>query len=115
MIKLLSNIILNGFLFAQGAKALEEFIENIRNEQTSQLPKDGTVHEVTSNVMMFLEHLTEYMDTVASTLAQDPNYNLIPNTSTTKHLDETFKKSLLGSYIRKRLLHTFLFTPVSCF
>ena len=79
-------------------RALEDFIENIRNEQTSQLPKDGTVHELTSNVLMFLEHLTEYIDTVANTLALDQNYNPIP-TSTSKHLDEAFKKSLLGSYI----------------
>ena len=81
-------------------RALENFIENVRNEQTSQLPKDGTVHELTSNVLMFLEHLTEYMETVASILSQDPTYNPIP-TSANKPLDENVKWSLLGSYISK--------------
>ncbi len=92
----------------QGMRALEDFIENIRNEQTSQLPKDGTVHELTSNVLMFLEHLTEYIDTVANTLALDQNYNPIP-TSTSKHLDEALKKSLLGSYISKSFFTTLFY------
>jgi exocyst complex protein 7 len=78
-------------------RALEEFIENVRNEQASQLPKDGTVHELTSNVLMFLEHLTDYMDTVANVLAQDPNY-LTPSPGS-KVLDENTKRSLLGAYI----------------
>ncbi|KAG1684835.1 Exocyst complex component 7 [Nymphon striatum] len=43
-----------------GAKALEDFIENIRNDMDKQMPKDGTVHQQTSNVMMFLEQLLDY-------------------------------------------------------
>jgi exocyst complex protein 7 len=97
---------------SNGMRALEDFIENVRNEQTSQLPKDGTVHQLTSNVLMFLEHMTEYIDTVASILAQDQNYNPIP-VSTSKNLDEGFKKALLGSYI-KRVLQQLNLTLVTC-
>lgn len=85
-------------------RALEDFIENVRNEQTSQLPKDGTVHELTSNVLMFLEQLTEYIDTVATILVQDPTYNPIPNPKASMKggaLDENFKRALLGAYISK--------------
>ncbi|OXA43675.1 exocyst complex component 7 [Folsomia candida] len=95
-----------------GMRALEEFIENVRNEQASQLPKDGTVHELTSNVLMFLEHLTDYMDTVANVLAQDPTYSLTPSPSN-KVLDEKTKRGLLGAYM-KRVLQQLNLTLVTC-
>lgn len=40
----------------------------------TQLPPDGTVHELTSNVLVFLEQLLEYSDTIGGVLAQDPSY-----------------------------------------
>lgn len=43
-------------------KALEEFIENIKNDQETKMPKDGTVHELTSNVMILLEQLQDFVD-----------------------------------------------------
>ncbi|CAG7734562.1 unnamed protein product, partial [Allacma fusca] len=97
---------------SNGMKALENFIENIRNEQTSALPKDGTVHELTSNVLMFLENLTEYTDIVASILVQDTNYNQNQLVAQ-KHMDENTKRGLLGSYIR-RVLQQLNLTLVTC-
>lgn len=97
---------------SNGMRALEDFIENIRNEETSQLPKDGTVHELTSNVLMFLEQLTVYLDTVADILAQDQNYSTAPVISN-RSLDESLKKNLLGSYI-KRVLQQLNLTLVTC-
>lgn len=44
------------------SKSLEEYIEFIRNDLTQRVPKDGTVHELTSNMMLFLENLQAYMD-----------------------------------------------------
>ncbi|OTF78807.1 hypothetical protein BLA29_008832, partial [Euroglyphus maynei] len=45
------------------SKTLEEFIEYIKNDQHHhRVPKDGTVHELTSNVMLFLVHLQSYLD-----------------------------------------------------
>lgn len=43
-------------------KALEEFIEYIRNDVDTKVPRDGTVHELTSNVMIFLVQLANYLD-----------------------------------------------------
>ncbi|XP_074602696.1 exocyst complex component 7 [Brevipalpus obovatus] len=43
-------------------KALEEFIEYIRNDVDTKVSKDGTVHELTSNVMIFLVQLANYKD-----------------------------------------------------
>ncbi|XP_076177246.1 exocyst complex component 7 isoform X2 [Ptiloglossa arizonensis] len=51
-----------------GAKALEDFAESVRNESNSVLPKDGTVAESTSNVLVFLEQLAEYADTAGVVL-----------------------------------------------
>uniref|UniRef100_A0A1B6GH39 Exocyst complex component 7 n=1 Tax=Cuerna arida TaxID=1464854 RepID=A0A1B6GH39_9HEMI len=89
-------------LHMTGAKALEDFIENVRSDTSSGLPKDGTVHELTSNVLVFTEQLTEYMDTIAGVLGQDPAYTnafmQIPNNSKINK-----NKALLGIYIKKVL------------
>eukprot|EP00058_Branchiostoma_floridae_P021667 XP_002607157.1 hypothetical protein BRAFLDRAFT_113774 [Branchiostoma floridae] len=58
-----------------GAKALEEFIDSIKNDpdKQSNMSKDGTVHELTSNAMIFLQNLLEYLHTAGGMLAaQDP-------------------------------------------
>lgn len=95
------NNILNT-LHTTGAKALEDFIENVRSDTSSGLPKDGTVHELTSNVLVFTEQLLEYIDTIAGVLGQDPAYNnaflQVPNNS---KVDKN--KALLGIYIKKVL------------
>ncbi|XP_066291723.1 exocyst complex component 7-like isoform X3 [Branchiostoma lanceolatum] len=54
-----------------GAKALEEFIDSIKNDpdKQSNMPKDGTVHELTSNAMVFLQNLLEYLHTAGGMLA----------------------------------------------
>lgn len=44
------------------SKSLEEFIEYIKSDIHTRVPRDGTVHELTSNVMLFLEHLLSYLD-----------------------------------------------------
>lgn len=59
----------------QGAKALEEFIESVHGDPSTQLPSDGTVHELTSNVLMFLEQLTDYTDTLGGILSQEAAYS----------------------------------------
>lgn len=53
-----------------GAKALDDFTENIKHDpdKQSNMPKDGTVHELTSNTLIFLEHLLGYTDTVGNML-----------------------------------------------
>ncbi|GJQ81880.1 hypothetical protein Trydic_g9905 [Trypoxylus dichotomus] len=87
-------------LQSTGVKALEDFIESLRSDSVTQLPPDGTVHELTSNVLMFLEQLLEYTDTIGRVLSQDSNYNI--------HLDRIKShdknKALLGFYIKKVLV-----------
>lgn len=42
-------------------KALEEFVEHIKTHGDLKVPRDGTVHELTSNVMLFIVQLLEYL------------------------------------------------------
>ncbi|KAJ9587571.1 hypothetical protein L9F63_019002 [Diploptera punctata] len=89
-------------LHGTGAKALEDFIESVRSDPSTQLPKDGTVHELTSNVLVFLEQLLDYVDTIGGVLAQDTVYSnaltLIPG-----HAKLDKNKTLVGIYIKKVL------------
>ncbi|KAF5280786.1 hypothetical protein FQA39_LY17967 [Lamprigera yunnana] len=94
-------------LHAAGAKALEDFIESLRSDSITQLPRDGTVHELTSNVLMFLEQLLEYADTLETVLGDDPNYTL----QLDKIKISERNKAILGLYIKKVLVqlnHTIL-------
>lgn len=83
-----------------GAKALEDFAESVRNESNSVLPKDGTVAESTSNVLVFLEQLAEYADTAGAVLRRSTDMdNTVPATNQT----ENAQKLVLGTYIKKVL------------
>lgn len=93
------NLILN-MLHTTIAKALEEFIENLRSEAITQLPPDGTVHELTSNVLFFLEQLIDYSDTIGGVLMRDATYST-PVSKLPKSVD--MNNALLGVYIRKVL------------
>nr|CAD7449343.1 unnamed protein product [Timema bartmani] len=90
-------------LHGTGSKALEEFVESVRSDPSTQLPKDGTVHELTSNVLVFLEQLLDYVDTIGGVLSQESLYSnaltLVPNAS---KVDKN--KVLLGIYIKKVLV-----------
>ncbi|XP_060523354.1 exocyst complex component 7 isoform X2 [Cylas formicarius] len=87
-------------LHSTGSKALEDFIESLRSDSVTQLPPDGTVHELTSNVIMFLEQLLDYIDTIGIVLLQDPNYS--KQLEKLKYSDQN--KALLGLYIKKVLV-----------
>ncbi|XP_050311294.1 exocyst complex component 7 [Anthonomus grandis grandis] len=83
-----------------GAKALEDFIESLRSDSVAQLPPDGTVHELTSNVIMFLEQLLDYSDTIGVVLGQDPSYSR--QLDKLKYNDQN--KAFIGLYIKKVLV-----------
>ncbi|XP_014786307.1 exocyst complex component 7 isoform X1 [Octopus bimaculoides] len=57
-------------LDSTGAKALDDFIENIKidPEKVSNMPKDGTVHELTNHTIIFLVQLKEYAETAGAML-----------------------------------------------
>ncbi|KAG5865613.1 hypothetical protein JTB14_003876 [Gonioctena quinquepunctata] len=87
-------------LHSTGSKALEDFIDSIRSDSVTQLPSDGTVHEMTSNVIMFLEQLLDYTSTIGIVLEQDQNY--LRQLTKLKSSDRS--KALLGLYIKKVLV-----------
>ncbi|XP_015588992.1 exocyst complex component 7 [Cephus cinctus] len=88
-------------LNATGAKALEDFAENVRNDSGSALPKDGTVGEGTSNVLVFLEQLAEYADTAGAVLRR--NTDADTTVSSAPRQPENAQRVLLGVYIKKVL------------
>uniref|UniRef100_A0A8D3AHV7 Exocyst complex component 7 n=1 Tax=Scophthalmus maximus TaxID=52904 RepID=A0A8D3AHV7_SCOMX len=95
-----------------GAKALEEFADSIKNDPDKEynMPKDGTVHELTSNAILFLQQLLDFHETAGAMLASQvlgDTYN-IPldpretSSSATSYTSD-FNKRLLSTYICKVL------------
>ena len=58
---------------------LTEYRVPSRSDHTTKekMPKDGTVFQLTSNVILFLEQLLDFVETVASILQQDSSYNQV--------------------------------------
>ncbi|KAJ8681599.1 hypothetical protein QAD02_017391 [Eretmocerus hayati] len=88
-------------LYDTGAQALESFGDYVRNE-SAVLPKDGTVAESTSNVLVFLEQLTEYADTAGAVLKRH-NENESPSAVVNVKIAEHQHKEALGLYIKRVL------------
>ncbi|NP_001126600.1 exocyst complex component 7 [Pongo abelii] len=82
-----------------GAKALEDFADNIKNDPDKEynMPKDGTVHELTSNAILFLQQLLDSQETAGAMLASQET-----SSSATSYSSE-FSKRLLSTYICKVL------------
>ncbi|XP_029383873.1 exocyst complex component 7 isoform X7 [Echeneis naucrates] len=81
-----------------GAKALEEFADSIKNDPDKEynMPKDGTVHELTSNAILFLQQLLDFHETAGAMLASQ-------ETSSASSYSSDFSKRLLSTYICKVL------------
>lgn len=50
------------------SKSLEEFAGFVSNDSDMKVPGDGTVHELTNNVMIFIEQLHEHLDIISSVI-----------------------------------------------
>ncbi|XP_058023299.1 exocyst complex component 7 isoform X5 [Ahaetulla prasina] len=95
-----------------GAKALEHFADNIKNNPDKEynMPKDGTVHELTSNAILFLQQLLDFQETAGAMLASQvlgDTYN-IPldpreTSSSASSYSSEFSRRLLSTYICKVL------------
>ncbi|XP_072259947.1 exocyst complex component 7 isoform X2 [Pyxicephalus adspersus] len=95
-----------------GAKALEDFADSIKNDpdKENSMSKDGTVHELTSNAILFLQQLLEFQETAGAMLASQvlgDTYN-IPidpreSSSTASSYSTEFSRRLLSTYICKVL------------
>ena len=68
------------------------------------MPKDGTVFQLTSNVILFLEQIMEYVDTLAMILTQDTSYNQTLLRLPRKISVSDRNPALVGLYIRKVLV-----------
>lgn len=82
-----------------GAKALEEFADNIKNDPDKEynMPKDGTVHELTSNAILFLQQLLDFQETAGAMLASQES------SSSASSYSSEFSRRLLSTYICKVL------------
>ncbi|KAM4033816.1 exocyst complex component 7 isoform 7-T7 [Anomaloglossus baeobatrachus] len=95
-----------------GAKALEDFADSIKNDpdKETSMSKDGTVHELTSNAILFLQQLLEFQETAGAMLASQvlgDTYN-IPidpreTSSAASSYSSEFSRRLLSTYICKVL------------
>ncbi|XP_043924041.1 exocyst complex component 7 isoform X3 [Protopterus annectens] len=82
-----------------GAKALEEFADSIKNDPDKEynMPKDGTVHELTSNAILFLQQLLDFKETAGAMLTSQES------SSSASSYSNEFSKRLLSTYICKVL------------
>ncbi|XP_048843189.1 exocyst complex component 7 isoform X4 [Brienomyrus brachyistius] len=83
-----------------GAKALEEFADSIKNDPDKEynMPKDGTVHELTSNAILFLQQLLDFQETAGAMLASQET-----SSSASSYSSLEFSRKLLSTYICKVL------------
>lgn len=108
-----------------GSKAMDQFLEFVKADSGSNLvgmsasvyanvPKDATVHELTSNTIWYLEHLLEHCGVIADLLQQDQFYaSQLDSFSTSKSISSDARaKIFLGLYV-KRVLSELNLTIVS--
>ncbi|XP_069510810.1 exocyst complex component 7 isoform X4 [Ambystoma mexicanum] len=95
-----------------GAKALEDFADSIKNDPDKEynMPKDGTVHELTSNAILFLQQLLDFQETAGAMLASQvlgDTYNipidLRETSSSATSYSSEFNRKLLSHYMCKVL------------
>ncbi|KAL0964844.1 hypothetical protein UPYG_G00329800 [Umbra pygmaea] len=93
-----------------GAKALEEFADSIKNDPDKEynMPKDGTVHELTSNAILFLQQLLDFQETAGAMLASQGRYGGAmlasqETSSSASSYSSEFSRRLLSTYICKVL------------
>lgn len=95
---------------------MEQFLDAVKGESSTNIvgmssstlgyvnvPKDATVHELTSNTIWFLEHLYEHYDVIGTILQQDVLYSTQLDTILMKKAlpAEERNKALLAIYISK--------------
>ena len=89
-----------------GSMALDGFIDNIRTDGTTKekMPKDGTVFQLTSNVILFLEQLLDYVETISLVLTRDTTYNQTLLRLPRKISVSERGPALVGIYIKKVII-----------
>jgi len=92
--------------FNTGSNALDTFVDSIRGDSTprEKMPKDATVFQLTSNVILFLQQINEFVDTLAMILTQDTSYNQTLIRLPRKISVSERNPALVGLYIQKVLV-----------
>ena len=82
------------------------FFFSIRGDSTprEKMPRDGTVFQLTSNVILFLQQIHEFVDTLAMILTQDTSYNQTLLRLPRKISVSERNPALVGLYIKKVLV-----------
>ena len=79
-----------------GYKAMCEFIEKLKEtEKHITMPKDGTVHEVTTNVMVFLEDLVKFSETTGVILATNEESTGFSSKDNEKYVADYISNALM--------------------
>lgn len=71
----------------------------------SNIPKDATVHELTSNTIWFVEHLFEHYDVIGGILQLDSTYSSQINLQKIQSAEDR-NKAILGLYISEFIATT---------
>lgn len=80
-----------------GKSILFEFASKLtENDKNATMPKDGTVHQVTSNVTIYLEELINYLDTTAFLLHHE-------SPLTNPQIDDTYASQIVSEYFARIL------------
>ena len=104
-IKTKYNTLINEFQNS-GTLAVDGFMDAIRFDGTTKekMPKDGTVFELTSNILMYLEQFVDYIDILADILGQQAAYNQEILKLRRNILPKDRPQALLGLYTKKVLV-----------
>lgn len=80
------------------SKALNEFIDFIKNDAETKVPKDGTVHELTSNVMIFIVNLHSFLDILSRVIT-------IPGAGSTTSMDSSSSSMMNRVVDRNKMVY----------
>ena len=99
------NTLINEFQ-TSGTLAVDGFIDAIRFDGTTKekMPRDGTVFELTSNILMYLEQFVDYIDIIAEILSQNAAYNQEILKLPRRIVPKDRPHALLGLYAKKVLI-----------
>jgi exocyst complex protein 7 len=76
-------------------RGLQDFVEHVKSDpdKKTNLPRDGTVHELTSNTVTHIEYLLEYTDTAGQLLVDQEGAHVAK---------ELGAKKAMGTFLCKR-------------
>lgn len=94
-------------------------MDSVKSEGERALPRDGTVHELTRNALIFTEQLLEYAPTLSPILQREASLTTAMATLTRGLDSALLARALLGAYVSEysyccgsRLLFFFMLKEV---